>query len=52
MVDVEIFFVLVIDVDFELGDLVLGFGGDKKVVAGEDFKFGALVLFWVLPGCK
>lgn len=48
MVDVEVFLVFVVDVDFELRDLVFGFGGDDQVVGGEDLELLTLVLFWVL----
>jgi hypothetical protein len=50
VVDVEVFFVLIINVDFELRDPIFGFGGDEEVVGGEDFEFSAVVLFGVLSG--
>ena len=40
--DVEILLRFVVDVDFELRDVVLGLGDDEEVVGGVDFEFFSL----------
>lgn len=39
MVDVEVLLRFVVDVDFELGDVVLGFRRHEHVIGGIDLKF-------------
>ena len=48
MVDIEVFLVVIIDVDVEVGNLVLGFGGDDHVVCGLDLKFSTFCFVVVL----
>lgn len=50
MVDVEVVLGFIVHVYLELGDVVLGFGGDKEVVCWEYLEFSALVIFRVLCG--
>lgn len=53
MVDVEVGGVVFVDVDFEVADVVLGFGGEEEVVGGEDLELFALfivVLLWEEEG--
>lgn len=47
VVDVEVLFGFVVDVDFELGEVVFGFGGDEEVVGGKNlevFSFEVVVV--------
>lgn len=43
VVDVEVVRVVFVDVDFEVTDVVFGFGGDEEVVGGEDLELFALL---------
>lgn len=53
MVSVEVLLGFVIDINFELGDLILGFRDYYKVVYGQDFELFSLVLIsTVLSGIK
>ena len=53
MVSVEVLLGFVIDINFELGDLILGFRDCYKVVYGQDFELFSLVLIsTVLSGIK
>ena len=50
---VEVLLGFVIDINFELGDLILGFRDYYKVVYGQDFELFSLVLIsTVLSGIK
>ena len=50
---VEVLLGFVIDINFELGDLILGFRDCYKVVYGQDFELFSLVLIsTVLSGIK
>ena len=49
MVAVEVLLRVVVDVDFELGDLVFSLGDDDEVVSGEDLElFAFVIVFGVL----
>ena len=48
VVDVQIFLCFIVDVDLELGYLVLSFGGDKDVVGRQYFEVFAFVVLFVL----
>ena len=49
MVAVEVLLRVVVDVDFELGDLVFSLGDDDEVVGGEDLElFAFVIVFGVL----
>ena len=49
VVAVEVLLRVVVDVDFELGDLVFGLGDDDEVVGGEDLElFAFVIVFGVL----
>lgn len=53
MVSIEVLLGFVIDINFELGDLILGFRDYYKVVYGQDFELFSLVLIsTVLSGIK
>ena len=50
---IEVLLGFVIDINFELGDLILGFRDYYKVVYGQDFELFSLVLIsTVLSGIK
>lgn len=48
MVDVEVGGVVFVDVDLEVADIVLGFGGEEEVVGRENLEFFALFLVVLL----
>lgn len=50
VVDVEVVGGVFVDVDFEVADVVFGFGGDKEVIGGEDLELGALFVGVLLEG--
>ena len=43
MVNVEIFFRFIVDIDFKLGNFILGFCGDNEIIGGANLEFFPLV---------
>ena len=48
VMSVEVFFGLVVDIDFELGYFILGFGNNEEVVGWEDFELFSLIILGIL----
>ena len=48
MVSVEVFFGFVVNIDFQLGYFILGFGDDEEIVGWKDFELLSFVILEVL----
>lgn len=48
VVNIEVVGAVFVDVDLEVADVVFGFGGDEKVVGGEDLELFALFVIFGL----
>lgn len=48
MVSVKVFFGFVVNINFQLGYFILGFGDDEEIVGWEDFELLSLLIIEVL----